>query len=360
MKKILCLIDTLGFGGGAERQMAGLAGLLYQRGFNVDIATYHKHDMNLFLKKKYGIESHNLDCENSQWDKFKKVRRFIKNGRYDTVIAYKDGATKLACLCKLSGLNYHLIVSERNTTTILSKAERVKFFLYKMADYIVPNSYSQGTFICSHFPNLASKIKVITNFTYIHYFTPISYRNNSDKINILVTARIAPQKNIISFMKVIRRMKDNNIPVHFDWYGGVYVGKEEYGKLVKSEYEMLNIADYLSFHKPTRDMVKAYQSCDVFCLPSIHEGYPNVVCEAMSCGKPIICSRICDNPQIIEENINGQMFNPMEEDDMYRVIVGFCSQSKLKLQEMGQESRRIALEKFSEETFVNNYIELLK
>lgn len=31
MKKILCLIDTLSFGGGAERQMAGLAGLLHEK-----------------------------------------------------------------------------------------------------------------------------------------------------------------------------------------------------------------------------------------------------------------------------------------------------------------------------------------
>ena len=42
MTKVLCLIDTLSLGGGAERQMAGLAGLLHEKGINVTLATYHK------------------------------------------------------------------------------------------------------------------------------------------------------------------------------------------------------------------------------------------------------------------------------------------------------------------------------
>ena len=39
MKRILGLIDTLEMGGGAERQMTGLAGMLHQRGLDVTLAT---------------------------------------------------------------------------------------------------------------------------------------------------------------------------------------------------------------------------------------------------------------------------------------------------------------------------------
>ena len=359
MNKILCLIDTLGYGGGAERQMAGLAGFLHQKGYDVDLATYHKHDMNPYLKRAYGIESKILDCGNGQLSKFRSVRRFIKDGGYNTVIAYKNGATKIACLCKLTGLNFHLLVSERNTNITLNRALKLKFLLYRVADFIVPNSYAQGDFICSQFPKLASKVRVITNFTDTNHFVPKKSESEEERLNILTTARIAPQKNLIAFMNVIRRLKDNNILVHFDWYGGVYVGKEDYSRMVEKEYERLDIADFLTFHKPTREIINVYQSCDVFCLPSLYEGYPNVICEAMSCGKPIICSRICDNPLIVEEGKNGLLFDPTDENSIYDVIVNLCSLSRSVINEMGTVSRELAKKKFSEEAFINKYIEIL-
>ena len=346
-------------GGGAERQMAGLAGMLHQKGKDVVVATYHKHSTDAFLEKKYGIRSVLIESKSSPIGKLIAVRQFIEKKKFDVVIAYKDGTTMLCCILKMLGMNFKLIVSERNTTQILNRRERIKFFLYRWADVIVPNSNKQGNFIIKSYPCLASKVKVITNFTDINHFVPQISETKKEKLNVLTTARIAPQKNLISFMNVVRRLKDNNILVHFDWYGGVYVGKEEYGMKVETEYERLDIADFLTFHKPTREIVNAYHSCDVFCLPSLYEGYPNVICEAMSCGKPIICSRICDNPLIVEEGKNGLLFDPTDENSIYDVIVNLCSLPRSVINEMGTVSRVLAVEKFSEEAFVNKYIELL-
>ena len=360
MKKVLCLIDTLDYGGGAERQMAGLAGMLYGRGYEVVLATYHKHVMNPWLREKYGMESVILNCEESQWSKFKTVRRFIRTGNFDTVIAYKDGATMIACLCRMTGLKFKLIVSERNTSTSLNSHEKLKFFLYRFADFVVPNSNSQGKFIKDNIKHLTKKVHVITNFTDLEAFSPnFNYALHDGIIHVLITARIAPQKNIIPFMRVVRRLKEANVNVRFDWYGGVYFGKEDYGKEVMCEYERLDISDYLHFYEPTNAISEKYKECDAFCLPSLYEGYPNVVCEAMSSGKPILCSRVCDNPEIVEENRNGMMFNPIDEDEMFAVLRAFCNKSEEELILMGRESRVIAEQKFSANAFVDKYIQII-
>ena len=361
MKKILCLIDTLGMGGGAERQMAGLAGLLHKKGLDVTIATYHDHDSDAFLEKNYGIKSVLIKTRPNALSKLMAVRQYIRENRFDTLIAYKDGATMLACLVKLLGGKFRLIVSERNTTQILNRHEKAKFFLYRWADVIVPNAVSQGQFIMQYYPNLAHKVSVITNFTDTHHFKPSKdYKPNNTFMRILVTARFSDQKNIIGFMNVVRKLKDQGAKIHVDWFGSVYVGQEEYGKRCEEHYNELNICDVLTFHEATANILAEYQACDVFCLPSFYEGFPNVVCEAMSCGKPILCSNVCDNPYIVQDEVNGFLFNPLDEDDMVKKINKMISLSQEERAEMGRKSRQIAEQKFSEDIFINKYIKLIE
>lgn len=361
MRKILCLIDTLGMGGGAERQMAGLAGLLHRKGYDVTVASYYEHDSDEFLEKTYGIRSVLIKTESTAVSKLMAVRKYVRENRFDTLIVYKDGATMLACLVKLLGGRFRLIVSERNTTQDLNRHEKAKFFLYRWADVIVPNAVSQGNFIKDHYPHLAKKLMVITNFTDTSYFkSSLDYKQNDSFLKILVTARFSNQKNIIGFMNVVRKLKDQGAKVKVDWFGSVYHGQTEYGKRCEEHYKKLDISDILIFHEATPNILQEYQACDVFCLPSYYEGFPNVVCEAMSCGKPILCSNVCDNPYIVQDEINGFLFNPLDEDDMVKKINKMILLPQEEREKMGRKSREIAEVLFSEETFVNKYIGLIE
>ena len=357
--KILCLIDSLG-NGGAERQIIGLTQFLSQRGYDVSLVTYYDCNFYLDLMDKHEIKTINLAVKNTPLSKLVTIRRHIQKNRYDWVIAYKDGPTIIGCLLKMFGNRFRLIVSERNTTQSLTCKERIKFFLYKWANYIVPNSYAQERFIVEHFPKLKSKTVTITNFTDISYFTPLAHSSNSDEIEVITVARIAAQKNVLTYLDAVRKIVDSGLRVHFSWYGNVQSGQEEYGKLCFSKVQELNLENNFHFYPATTQIVSKYQSADIFCLPSKYEGYPNVICEAMSCGKPIAASRICDNPYIVEENNNALLFNPQDLDDMIQTLLKICSYAKEQLHKMGKESRKIAIKKFSEATFADKYESILK
>ena len=360
MKKILCLIDTLEImRGGAERQMAGLASLLQDRGYMVDIATYHVSDTYSEIPQ-HGLKL--LKVKQNKLSKLMAVRRYIKSVcGYDWVIAYKDSPCIIGCLLKLLGGKFRLIVSERNTNQNVSKKDKVKFWLYRFADYIVPNSHSQAKFIKNKFPKLSKKVVTITNFTDTVHFHPIETPNN-EKVNVLTAARIASQKNILSYLEAIKLLKLNGFAdrVHFDWYGIVQPGEEVYGKSCFNKRVELGIEDIIEFHPATKEIAKHYQACDIFCLPSIYEGFPNVVCEAMSCGKPILCSRVCDNPHIVQEGVNGLMFDPTDVNSIYLALKQMIEMSNSKRLEWGANSRAIAETLFSRETFVAKYIELVE
>ena len=155
-------------------------------------------------------------------------------------------------------------------------------------------------------------------------------------------------------------LKQKRVNIHVDWFGNVGYGMKNYMNSIIQKCIDLQINEMIYFHPGTNNILYEYQKCDVFCLPSTREGFPNTICEAMSCGKPILCGRICDNPIIIEEGKNGLMFDPTNAEDIANVIEVFSRLSFEERKSMGKHSRELALQKFSEETFVNKYVELIE
>ena len=358
--RILCLIDSLG-SGGAQRQIVGLAALLKSSGRQVKLIYYH--DSHFY---RYYLDEHQVDYECIQCSKHKFVNLYyvlkaVKSFRPDVVISYLDGSSLLGCIAKISGTKFTLIVSERSSTKHLPLTwkRRVKFFLYRKANYIVPNSYSEALFIGEHYPCLKDKIHPITNFVNVDYFCP----GNSDKMvsgkfNVLVVGRILPSKNILNLLKALRKILGEGFRFSVTW-----VGREEdqeYYSQCLAERDRLGLNDVFHFKKESKNVLEEYRKADVFCLPSWREGYPNVISEAMACGLPVLCGDIGDNANIISEGNNGFLFDPHSVDSMADTFMRFFKIDRNSILKMGKESRRIALEKFSAAKFVEKYLELIE
>ena len=83
------------------------------------------------------------------------------------------------------------------------------------------------------------------------------------------------------------------------------------------------------------DVALLYQKVDLFCLPSIIEGFPNVICEAMASGLPVICSNVCDNPFIVKSQENGFLFKPEDPTDIADNLIKAISLSEREKEIMG-------------------------
>jgi glycosyltransferase involved in cell wall biosynthesis len=60
---------------------------------------------------------------------------------------------------------------------------------------------------------------------------------------------------------------------------------------------------------------------DIFILPSMSEGFPNVLLEAMACGIPIIASNIGGISEIIQDERNGLLVQPRNPEDIGNKIL---------------------------------------
>ena len=78
----------------------------------------------------------------------------------------------------------------------------------------------------------------------------------------------------------------------------------------------------------------------------------------MSCGKPIVCSNVCDMPHLVEKNVNGILFDPSNINDIADKLEKACLLTPKEKYEYGQQSRNKSILLFSKDTFINKYIQL--
>lgn len=60
---------------------------------------------------------------------------------------------------------------------------------------------------------------------------------------------------------------------------------------------------------PRRDLVPYYLACDIVFIPSLYDGMPNVLLEAMVCGLPVVGSRAGGIPDVITDGRDGFLFH---------------------------------------------------
>lgn len=357
MSKILCLIENLG-SGGAERQLTGLAVMLTQQGYQVEVCYYVKREFYLPYLQENGVKSCYLIEAANPKKRFFALRKHIKAFKPDTVISYSSSPSMITCLLKLLGARFNLIVSERNTTQQIGKVEKLRFFLYRWANHIVPNSHSQALFIDKYFPKLSSKVKVITNFVDTEKFSPASEAMlEHEETRMICVGRLMPQKNLLRFIEAIGKVVNDGYKIHVDWFGQSL--KDAYSEDCHNAIKIHNLEGVFVFQEPSSNIQEEYRRADVFCLPSLYEGFPNVLCEAMSCGKPVLCSRVCDNPNIVSEGENGCLFDPHSIEDMASTIERYLDLDAGKKKEMNTKSRKIAVDMFSKDSFIRKYIDIV-
>ena len=357
MQKILCLIESLG-GGGAERQLTGLAVMLKERGYDVNVWYHDNQHFYVPYLQENGIEPLYLPQATDKKKRYFVYSKRINALKPDVVISFTQSTSYVVCLMKALGAKFELIVSERNTTQNVCFSTRLKFFAYRAARYVVPNSYSQGEFIEKYFPALKDKIRVITNFTDLEKFHYVEHPYAEVPL-IIVAATIWASKNTLGFIEAVRLLKQRGVKCHIKWYGYTKNCQEYYDKC-KALVEEYRLEDYIELLPKTQEIDKAYREANFFCLPSFYEGTPNVICEAMASGLPVVCSDVCDNSRYVLSGENGYLFNPKNPDDIADTIEKVLALKKGDYEAFSTRSREIAEGKLSKARFIREFIEIIE
>lgn len=89
----------------------------------------------------------------------------------------------------------------------------------------------------------------------------------------------------------------------------------DYSLNLKQLVEELQLSSCVKFvgAQPHDKLFLWYNAADVFCLASEQEGYPNVLLEAMACGKPVVASRVWGSPELVSSEEYGFLVNQITD-----------------------------------------------
>jgi glycosyltransferase involved in cell wall biosynthesis len=365
LKKYLFVIDDLG-PGGAQRQLVNLALELKRRGNDVSVLCYFNRDYYAKTLSENGIEAKFLIIKNP----IKRIagfRRYIRDGGFDVVISFLGVPNFICELASLPAKKWKLIVSERSADPriLLTFKSRLLRIFHFTADQIVTNSESNlllikkaGLFLDD------SKLKVIYNSIDLDSWVPDrDYTPRKDGIlNIVVAANYRYNKNLNGMLRALVNLNEKEKEsLRIRWYGE---GLSEpcFDESIKGDLAFIrenNLSSCVELYPQTQDIRNKMKDADIIALFSYFEGFPNAVCEGMALGKPIMASSVSDLTLVIENGVNGAIFDPNDTDSIVEAFRFFISADNETLERMGRESRIIAARLFDSKMNLEQFISLM-
>lgn len=189
-----------------------------------------------------------------------------------------------------------------------------------------------------------SNVAVINNAVHI---PEIGEKEESQERVLLFLGALIKRKGIQDLLKALNKIQQNGIN---GWHLLIAGSGEE--EVVLKEYvkknsleEQVEFLGWINKDKKNDLLMKS----DVLILPSYNEGLPMAILEAMSYGLAIVSTDIGSINEAVNNGLNGYLYNPGDIEELERIITKLVADDAL-WKKQSRESRRICIEKFSEDT----------
>lgn len=166
-------------------------------------------------------------------------------------------------------------------------------------------------------------------------FVPGAKRAVSSFVNILCVGRLAPEKGQSLLLDAIAALSAAGFRLHLR-----LVGDGPDRTFLERRAAELGIAACIEFagwveQKPLRAL---YAGSDLFVLPSLAEGIPMVLMEAMAMQIPCVAPRIAGVPELIEDGVEGMLYAVADVEEL-TVKMRALLESPEFMQQIGKQAR---------------------
>lgn len=359
--KILCFIDNLG-SGGAQRRFTNLAVLFKKAGHQIAFLTYSEGDFFRKILDEAEIPVTKIDAR-SKLLKFLKIIRFLRAFDGDVVISVMESPNFLACLAKKKSVAWKLITTESSSReeTFQSFKRKVANGLERRADAKVCNSERGRGMWLRYYPGYADKLKVIYNPMSLSGYGQKSPSENRKVVRLVVAASYQPVKNVDRVIEAVHTLPEAvREKLRIDWYGRKEAvrGDDRIYRAADKKIRDYGLEENICLHSETPFIYEKMAEADAVGLFSKAEGLPNVICEGMCLGKPIVMSRISDYEVLV--NGNGILCDAYAVPSMAAALMKIAGTSEEERAVMGEKSKKIARRLFDPVKIRDQWLEVMQ
>ncbi|MDD4182339.1 MAG: glycosyltransferase family 4 protein [Candidatus Omnitrophica bacterium] len=157
--------------------------------------------------------------------------------------------------------------------------------------------------------------------------------------------RFSPEKGQEFFLKAAAEIIKENNEVIFIFVGDAKLGSEKFKEGIIDLSSRLNLKDNTLFVGFRDDLPNILPVLDMLVVPSRAEPFGRVIIEAFACGVPVIAANSGATPEIISKD-SGILIEPNNIGQLKQSVIELLK-NPLRAKQMGQEGRKIVLEKFN-------------
>ena len=303
--------------GGATKVLINLVNFIQKKNFFIDLLSLNAGYEN-FKKTKY-LKIINLDKKKQKnlrknrllynlYSIFELIKLLKKNDNKKTILFSMQSHLIPSIIGKLFGFKIVIRNSEDPfgaTKYAENKFSSVlvflsKFISFNLSDKIITNA-SKSFHSIKFFLIDKSKVRIIFN-PYIkkNNFKRIQYKR---KKQFLAVGRFAKQKNFIFliqvFSEIFKKIKN---------YKLVLVGSGSEKNQIIKKIQSLKMQKNIRIKSWSNDLSKDFKTSRIFILPSLYEGCPNILIDAISYKIPCISSNCSGASDILKNNKAGLIY----------------------------------------------------
>ncbi|MEK6928361.1 MAG: glycosyltransferase family 4 protein [Nanoarchaeota archaeon] len=188
-------------------------------------------------------------------------------------------------------------------------------------------------------------------------FFKIKKAKTKEENKILFLGRISPIKNLETAIKALPLINDKSIKLEI-------VGPTEsnYLQKLKALIFSLNLANRVIFSHPILDIkekIKKIDEARIFILPSISEGMPQSLVEALARGKLVLASKNPGNSDLIQDSKNGFLFPVANAKALASLLDKTLSLSSSKAQKI-KNTARLSVKQFVWPKIINKINKIIQ
>ena len=216
---------------------------------------------------------------------------------------------------------------------------------YKLANAIITTSQANFEYVEKNYHPHRSHI-LIPNYVETDIFRPMDVAKR--KGSICFVGRLTQQKNLFALLEALEGLP----------YTLSLIGSGEQGEQLKEFATGKQVkADFLG-NVPNHELPEILNQHELFILPSLWEGMPKTLLEAMSCGLPVIGTDIDGIREVIKHGENGILCHT-DSGSIRQAIMSLMEKEELKLR-LGESARRTIVDSYSLDCLVEKELKLME